>query len=53
MTSIFSTSEIISLDKQGKGYKKISKALNVPRDTVGSIVRKIKVEGTVAESESY
>ena len=40
--------EIIVLHKQGKGYKKIAKALNVPRDTVGSIVRKFKVEGTVA-----
>ena len=40
--------EIIALHKQGKGYKKIAKALNVPRDTVGSIVRKFKVEGTVA-----
>lgn len=40
--------EIIALHKQGKGYKKIAKALNVPRDTVGSIVRKFKVKGTVA-----
>ena len=40
--------EIIALHKQGNGYKKIAKALNVPRDTVGSIVRKFKVKGTVA-----
>ena len=26
----------------------MAKALNVPRDTVGSIVRKFKVEGTLA-----
>ena len=37
------------MQKQGKGYKKIAGALNVPRDTVGSIVGKFKVEGTVAE----
>ena len=43
-----SSEKIIALNKQGKGYKKIAKALNVPRDTVGSIVRKFKVEGTVA-----
>jgi len=29
--------------KQETRHKKIAKALNVPRDTVGSIVRKIKV----------
>ena len=40
--------KIIALHKQRKGYKKIAKALNVPRDTVGSIVRKYKVKGTVA-----
>ena len=34
--------------RKEEGYKKIAKALNVPRDTVGSIVRKFKVEGTVA-----
>jgi len=33
--------------KQETRHKKIAKALNVPRDTVGSIVRKIKVKGTV------
>ena len=31
-----------------KDTKKIGKALNVPRDTVGSIVCKFKVKGTVA-----
>uniref|UniRef100_A0A3Q3GZ77 Oxysterol-binding protein n=1 Tax=Labrus bergylta TaxID=56723 RepID=A0A3Q3GZ77_9LABR len=40
--------EIIVWHKQGKGYKKIAKALNVPSDTVGSIVRKFKATGTVA-----
>ena len=40
--------EIIALHKKGNGYKKISKRLNVPRDTVGSIIRKFKAIGTVA-----
>lgn len=40
--------EIIALHKQGKRYKAIAKALHVHKDTVGSIVRKFKVEGTVA-----
>ena len=43
-----SSEKIIALNKQGKGYKKLAKALNVPRDTDGSIVCKFKVEGTVA-----
>jgi len=30
--------DIINLHKQGTGYKKIAKALNVPRDTIGRIV---------------
>lgn len=38
--------EVIRLHKNGNGYKKISKILNVPRDTVGSIIRKFKVKGT-------
>ncbi|MBN3303392.1 PPARD protein, partial [Amia calva] len=38
--------EIIALHKQRTGYKKIAKALNVPRDTIGSIVCKFKVKGT-------
>ncbi|KAF7645443.1 hypothetical protein LDENG_00204490, partial [Lucifuga dentata] len=37
----------IALNKQGNGYKKIAKALNVPRDKAGSIVRKFKVKGTL------
>ena len=40
--------EITALHKNGNGYKKIAKALNVPRDTVGSIVHKFKVKGPVA-----
>lgn len=40
--------EIVALHKKGNGYKKISKLLNVPRDTVGSIIRKFKATGTVA-----
>ncbi len=39
--------EIMALHKQGKGYKKLAKALNVLRDTVGSIVHKFKAKGTV------
>jgi len=35
------------LPKQGVGYKKITKAQNVPRDTIGSIVCKFKVKGLV------
>jgi len=30
--------DIFALQRYGTGYKKIRKALNVPRDTVGSIV---------------
>ena len=40
--------EIIALHKQQNGYKKIAKALNVPRHTTGSIVPKFKFKGTVA-----
>lgn len=40
--------EIVALHKKGNGYKKISKLLNVPRDTIGSIIRKFKATGTVA-----
>lgn len=39
--------EVISLHKQGYGYKKIAKRLNISRDTIGSIVRKFKAKGTV------
>ena len=39
----------MSLHKQGqKDTKRQTKALNVPRDTVGSIVRKFEVKGTLA-----
>ena len=36
---------IIALHKQGQGYKKISMTLDVPRDTVGSIICKFKASG--------
>lgn len=39
--------EVISLHKNGNGYKKIAKMLNIPRDTIGSIIRKFKSKGTV------
>lgn len=39
---------VISLHKEGKGYKKIAKTLNVSRTTVGNIIRKYKDHGTVA-----
>lgn len=39
--------EVISLHKQGYGYKKMAKRLNISRDTIGSIVRKFKAKGTV------
>ena len=39
--------QIISMHKQSKGYKKISKALKVSRNTVGSIIRKFKAKGTI------
>jgi len=35
---------IIALHKQGTGYKKIVNALNVSRETIGSIVHKFKVK---------
>ena len=40
--------EIVALHKKGNGYKKISKLLNVPRDTFGSIIRKFRATGTAA-----
>ena len=40
--------EIVSLHKQGKGYKTIANALNVPKSTVLSIVHKFRSKGTVA-----
>ncbi|KAI4874753.1 hypothetical protein NFI96_028371 [Prochilodus magdalenae] len=39
--------EVIALHKNGNGYKKIAKLLNIPRDTIGSIIRKFKFKGTV------
>ena len=39
--------EVISLHKNGNGYKKIAKLFNIPRDTIGSIIRKFKLKGTV------
>lgn len=38
--------EIIALHKHGKGYKKISKVQNLPRDTDGR-VHKFRVKGTL------
>lgn len=40
--------EIISSHLKGLGYKKISKIFNIPRDTIGSIIRKFKTYGTAA-----
>lgn len=39
--------EITAFRKQGKAYKKIAKALNVPRDRFGRKVHKFKVKGTL------
>ena len=36
------------MHKQGKGYRKRAKALNVPRDAVGNIIRKFRIKGTRA-----
>ena len=38
---------MITLHRKGNGYKKIAKMLNIPRDTIGSIIRKFKAKGTV------
>jgi len=38
---------LIALHKQGTGYRTIAKELYVSRDTVGSIVCKFKVKGSV------
>ena len=38
--------KIVSMHKTGEGYKKISAALEVPRSTVVSIIRKWKTYGT-------
>ena len=37
-----------ALHKEIKGYKKIANALNLSRDTAGSITHKFNVKGTVA-----
>ncbi|KAI5615219.1 hypothetical protein C0J50_8776 [Silurus asotus] len=39
--------QVITLHRKGNGYKKIAKMLNIPRDTIGSIIRKFKAKGTV------
>uniref|UniRef100_A0A8C5MM85 Transposase n=1 Tax=Leptobrachium leishanense TaxID=445787 RepID=A0A8C5MM85_9ANUR len=39
--------EVITLHSKGNGYKKIAKMLNIPRETIGSIIRKFKAKGTV------
>ena len=41
--------EIISSHLKGLGYKKISKKFKIPRDTIGSIIRKFKTYGTAAK----
>ena len=40
--------KIIDLHVKGKGYKTISKQLDVPVTTVAHIIQKVKVHGTVA-----
>ena len=40
--------EITSSHLKGLGYKKISKKCKIPRDTIGSIIRKFKTYGTAA-----
>ncbi|KAI5107574.1 sterile alpha motif domain-containing protein 9-like [Silurus meridionalis] len=39
--------QVITLLRKGNGYKKIAKMLNIPRDTIGSIIRKFKAKGNV------
>uniref|UniRef100_A0A8C5N259 Transposase n=1 Tax=Leptobrachium leishanense TaxID=445787 RepID=A0A8C5N259_9ANUR len=39
--------EVITLHRKGNGYKKIAKMLNIPRETIGSIILKFKAKGTV------
>uniref|UniRef100_A0A8C5R501 Transposase n=1 Tax=Leptobrachium leishanense TaxID=445787 RepID=A0A8C5R501_9ANUR len=39
--------EVITLHRKGNGYKKIAKMLNIPRETIGSIICKFKAKGTV------
>uniref|UniRef100_A0A8C5N0N9 Transposase n=1 Tax=Leptobrachium leishanense TaxID=445787 RepID=A0A8C5N0N9_9ANUR len=38
---------VITLHRKGNGYKKIAKMLNIPRETIGSIIRKFKAKDTV------
>ena len=40
--------EIISSQLKGFGYDKISKKINIPGDTIGSIIRRFKTYGTAA-----
>uniref|UniRef100_A0A8C5QEC7 Transposase n=1 Tax=Leptobrachium leishanense TaxID=445787 RepID=A0A8C5QEC7_9ANUR len=39
--------EVITLHRKGNDYKKIAKMLNIPIETLGSIIRKFKAKGTV------
>jgi len=39
--------DILTLHKQGTGYKKVATSLNVHRETVGNTVCKFKVKGTL------
>uniref|UniRef100_A0A8C5LJZ5 Transposase n=1 Tax=Leptobrachium leishanense TaxID=445787 RepID=A0A8C5LJZ5_9ANUR len=39
--------EVITLHRKGNGYKNIAKMLNIPRETIGSIICKFKAKGTV------
>ena len=40
--------KVIAKHGQGKGYKTISKELNVPVTTVANVIKKFKAHGTVA-----
>jgi DNA invertase Pin-like site-specific DNA recombinase len=44
--------QIVSMHKQMKGYKTIAKALNIPRNTIGSVIRKFRAKGTVLTSNA-